>query len=313
MDNFSPLIEKIESLYPLPPEERSRILPLLHRKSLKKKDFFIKAGDMTSEVGYMIKGLLRYYYISENGKEFTRYFCQGGHFVSSFSALVTGEPSAYFIQALEDTDFIVFKYAEWIKLLDSHPVWGKISKAIQDYALILSEKRERSLILDDAKTRYLNFLKEFPGIEEKIKQYDIASYLGITNVALNVIIPVVYSEKTKKYSHFRPFIDNARISLTYSSLFIRNLLPITNKVLIPHEKQKEPFFKRLTAFFKMLLKENLKPYQIVLACMLGIFLGTLPLIADIINGSGTEKKYHNWQQSELELVITSQIVLVVGR
>ncbi len=95
----------------------------------------------------------------------------------------------------------------------------------------------------------------------------------------NVIIPVVYSEKTKKYSHFRPFIDNARISLTYSSLFLRNLLPITNKILIPHEKQKEPIFKRISAFFKMLLKENIKPYQIVLACMLGIFLGTLPLIA----------------------------------
>jgi glycosyltransferase involved in cell wall biosynthesis len=95
----------------------------------------------------------------------------------------------------------------------------------------------------------------------------------------NVAIPVVYSETTKKSSHFRPFVDNARISLTYSGLFIRNLLPITNKVLIPHEKQKEPFFKRISAFFKMLLKENLKPYQIVLACMLGIFLGTLPLIA----------------------------------
>ncbi len=95
----------------------------------------------------------------------------------------------------------------------------------------------------------------------------------------NIIIPVVYSEKTKKYSHFRPFVDNAIISLTYSSLFIRNLLPITNKILIPHEKQKEPIFKRISAYFRMLLKENLKPYQIVLACMLGIFLGTLPLIA----------------------------------
>lgn len=95
----------------------------------------------------------------------------------------------------------------------------------------------------------------------------------------NIIIPVFYSDITKKSSHFRPFLDNARISLTFSSLFIRNLLPITNKVLIPHEKQKEPVFKRMSAFFKMLLKENLKPYQIVLACMLGIFLGTLPLIA----------------------------------
>ncbi len=51
----------------------------------------------------------------------------------------------------------------------------------------LAEKRERSLILEDATTRYLNLLDEFPSIENQVKQYDIASYLGITAVALSRI------------------------------------------------------------------------------------------------------------------------------
>ncbi len=76
-------------------------------------------------------------------------------------------------------------YADWLNLVASHTVWGQISHRVQEEALLLGERRERSLILDDAKTRYLQCLADFPGIEARVKQYDIASYLGITPVALS--------------------------------------------------------------------------------------------------------------------------------
>lgn len=52
---------------------------------------------------------------------------------------------------------------------------------------MIKEKRERDLLLLDAETRYKNFLTEFPGMDQRIKQGIIASYLGIKPETLSRI------------------------------------------------------------------------------------------------------------------------------
>ena len=182
---FRGLLDRLNSFVSLPDAERRRIVPMLRRRTLQAGDFFVRSGEISTTVGYMERGVLRYYYIAPDGREFIRHFCFGGHFVSSSSSVQTGTPSAYSIQAIEESLLITFSYADWISLVGTHTVWGRIGQRIQEEALILAERRERSLILDDAKTRYLQCLEEFPGIETRVKQYDIASYLGITPVALS--------------------------------------------------------------------------------------------------------------------------------
>lgn len=72
-------------------------------------------------------------------------------------------------------------------MIDADPVSGRIAVHLQEAALGLAAERERSLIMDDATTRYLNLLRDVPGIESKVRQYDIAGYLGVTPVALSRI------------------------------------------------------------------------------------------------------------------------------
>jgi CRP-like cAMP-binding protein len=52
---------------------------------------------------------------------------------------------------------------------------------------MIKEKRERDLLLLDAEKRYKNFLNEFPGMDQRIKQGIIASYLGIKPETLSRI------------------------------------------------------------------------------------------------------------------------------
>ena len=94
-------------------------------------------------------------------------------------------------------------------------------------------------------------------------------------------IAVNYNPETIAASHFRPFIDNARISLTYTYLVIRNLFPLPHKVLYgqkPVERIKS-FFLNPFRGLKLLVTEKSSPRQIMFAVMLGIFLATLPLVA----------------------------------
>jgi CRP-like cAMP-binding protein len=184
---FEPFIRSMEAIHPLPPGGRERLVAMLSAQNLSKGEYFVRAGETPARVGYMIKGWLRYFYTDVEGREFVRYFCNGGNFVSSQSALIEGLPSAYSIQAIEDSELVVFAYKDWLSLLETHAAWGIIHKTILDGALVRAEERERSLILDDAATRYRLFLREFPDAEEHVRQYDIASYLGISPVSLSRI------------------------------------------------------------------------------------------------------------------------------
>ena len=185
-EDAAPLRTALEAIEPLPPLEWEFLRTKLRIKHLAKGDFFLKPGFPALQIGFLVKGLIRYYYVAD-GNEFIKHFCFDGHFVSSYASLAAGTSSDYWIEALEPTDLIVFSYQDWMALLRRHPVWGVLNARVQAEALVLAEKRERSLILDSAKTRYTNLLAEVPGIEARVRQYDLARYLGITPVALSRI------------------------------------------------------------------------------------------------------------------------------
>lgn len=193
LPEFESLIRRLERIHQLPPGGRERILPLLRIRNLAKEEYFLRAGQRPATVGFMTEGWLRYFHTDAEGREYIRYFCNGENFVSSQSALVNNEPSGFSIQAIEPSRIVVFDYKGWLALLESHPAWGIIHTAILDEALAVAERRERSLILDDATDRYLRFLEDYPGVEAHVRQYDIASYLGISPVSLSRI----RSAKTK--------------------------------------------------------------------------------------------------------------------
>lgn len=182
-----PLVRRLNEITPMPEAEIARLLPLLTPRKVAKGDFFVRAGDVAQSIGYMVSGLLRYYYVAEDGRELIRYFCEGKSFVSSFSSIMTNTPSLYAIQAVEPTELLVMKAADWFALSKAHVVWGIVTQAIQSYALLLAERRESALVTLDAKARYLQFLEDYPTLEGRVRQYDIASYLGITPVALSRI------------------------------------------------------------------------------------------------------------------------------
>jgi CRP-like cAMP-binding protein len=181
------LIAHLEGIGTLPPGGRERLLRITRSEDLGRGEFFLRAGERPARIGFMTSGWLRYFHTDEEGREYIRYFCHGENFVSSQSALIEGRPSEFSIQAIEPSSLLAFEYSDWLGLLDSHPGWGAIHQAVLERALVASERRERSLILDDARRRYLAFLEEYPGIEEHVRQYDIASYLGISPVSLSRI------------------------------------------------------------------------------------------------------------------------------
>lgn len=181
------LITILKSLVNLTEIEVHQTVCLFQIHTLRKGEFFIRAGDVPQVIGFTISGILRLYYMDTDGNEFTKSFCAENSFVAAYSALLLKQPSRLFIQALEDVKLLIADYSAYRSLSNLYPGLQQLSCKIAEYLFIKKEQRESSLLLDDAKTRYLSFLEAYPGLEARLKQHYIASYLGITPVSLSRI------------------------------------------------------------------------------------------------------------------------------
>ena len=77
------LFDRLQQIEPLPATERERLRPLLHHRRVATGAYHVRGGQADGSIGYVCTGLLRYFYVDAEGREFTRYFCTSGNFVSA--------------------------------------------------------------------------------------------------------------------------------------------------------------------------------------------------------------------------------------
>lgn len=127
---------------------------LFHPCQLQKGEFFVRSGFMADSIGFVVSGL---------------------------------QPSAFSIETLEDTVLLCIRYSDWEKLLEGVLCWNIVARKVIEKIYIMKQLRERELLLEDAESRYLHFMEQYPSLHQRLKQHYIASYLGISPVSLSRI------------------------------------------------------------------------------------------------------------------------------
>ncbi|HYF70321.1 MAG TPA: Crp/Fnr family transcriptional regulator [Ohtaekwangia sp.] len=151
------------------------------------KEFFIRAGQIPKKFGIVQTGLFRYYYLTDDGKEFTKVFMPEHNVISAYSAMIAASPACYNIEAIEPSTVIEIDYDHWQKLRQCDSKWDRLLIFLLEKGYSIKEKREREFLLLDAESRYRIFLQEHADLDKRLKQHMIASYLGITPIALSRI------------------------------------------------------------------------------------------------------------------------------
>ncbi len=177
--------EKLKNI--LPDNRIDELLSIGKTKSIDAGDYFIKAGEVPYKIAFVGSGLFRYVYTNNKGDEFTKSIIVENLFLSSYSAMIVGMPSYFSIEALEDSQVLEIIWKDFTQLIENDIFWVKFLLKLIEKGFLTKEKRERDLLLLDAETRYKNFLVEFPGMDQRIKQGIIASYLGIQPETLSRI------------------------------------------------------------------------------------------------------------------------------
>jgi CRP-like cAMP-binding protein len=180
-------IQILKSIIDLPPQQESEIRAICSIRQLGKGEHFIRAGEIPARMAFNLQGLLRYYYLDKKGNDFTKGFLAEGAPITSYSAMIQNRESYFSIEALEDSVLAVFTYSDWKQLLNKHVCWQQLLILLLEKGYCTKEAREREFLVLDAEEKYRIFVQSFPDIENRIKQHYIASYLGITPVALSRI------------------------------------------------------------------------------------------------------------------------------
>ncbi|WP_054532789.1 Crp/Fnr family transcriptional regulator [Herpetosiphon geysericola] len=163
----------------------TELAAIFHQRSVAAGTHLLLPGSHSHELVFVCSGLLRFYYLTEQGGEANKAFIAEGAFAGPLASSVLNLPVIYGAQALEPSVLLVASYSAFSALFDRHPVFDRLGRKLAEYLLVGKELRMRTLLLHQAKDRYLAFVNQYPDLIERIPQYHIAGYLGITEVSLS--------------------------------------------------------------------------------------------------------------------------------
>ena len=190
------LLKTLQDWAEIPKDQWDDLLPSLVEKKLKKGDFFLKTGEKASKIGFVITGYCRQFYTDKDNHEFNHSFVFENELMGGYPSLLRNSPSTYSIQAMEECDLLVIDWKEFESFFTRNICWERLVRKVAEKNYLQKTQRESAFLLKDARERYLEVCEYEPEVIDRVPQYHLASYLGITASALNRIIKKIEKEET---------------------------------------------------------------------------------------------------------------------
>lgn len=166
-------------------DELEDIASRFKRKVIKKNDYLLRQGDTCKDLVFVQEGCLRLYYLNED-IEVSVWFAFPQSSAIEMYSFISGNPSNYFLQAIEDSEVLCLQKAELNKLYQSQPKMQEMMRNFWEDVILNLINRFTALQTDSAEKRYLDLLNK-PAYMETIPQKYLASFIGVTPTSLSRI------------------------------------------------------------------------------------------------------------------------------
>ena len=171
-----------------PPEkELSELLRLFHGGTCSREETLIMAGEPWDRAFFIHEGIMRLYYTDREGREYNKAFFSEGELVWPVAPSAQREKIRFTIAPLENLKLSVCSFRVLQSWLKEQNYWEPFALS---YAEAFAEEkfiREYEFLMHSAPERFQHFCEEHPQLAERIPDYHLASYLGMTNVSLSRI------------------------------------------------------------------------------------------------------------------------------
>ena len=182
---FEILFKNISKKISLTADEQELLKTFFIPKKIRKKQYLLQEGDVAKYGAFVENGMLRSYTIDKKGIEHIVQFAFEGWWIGDQFSLITGEPSVYNIDALEDSELLLLTKPAEEEMLKQIPKMESYYRLLLQNNMIATQRRLVSSLSNTAEEKYQQLVDACPTIPQRVPQHMLASYLGITPETLS--------------------------------------------------------------------------------------------------------------------------------
>jgi len=182
---FELLYKKVNAIVSITEEEFESCKAFFVAKTLRKRHYFLQQGEVCRYQAFVVKGILRSYTIDKKDNEHILQFASEGWWMADLSSYLNNEPSYLNMDAVENAELLLIDKPAWDKAMERIPKLEHYFRIIIQNHLVATQKRLLESFTEPAEEKYTRFLQQFPGCENRVPWYMIASYLGIKRETLS--------------------------------------------------------------------------------------------------------------------------------
>ncbi|MBD0401510.1 Crp/Fnr family transcriptional regulator [Flammeovirga sp. EKP202] len=187
MTDYQNILRNIKRYVELSEEDEQEFISIIKTSSVKKRQFIVQPNFVCEYQTYVEKGAFRSYFVSDEGEDHTIQFAIEDWFISDFNSYISQEPASLFVEALEDGIIHQIAYQDVENLCEKKPKFERFFRLVAQKSFAYAQKRVLSNLGKSAEARYIEFQAQYPTIVQRVPQYALASYLGMSAEFLSKI------------------------------------------------------------------------------------------------------------------------------
>lgn len=150
-------------------------------------ELVVEPGGVSDDVAFIVRGCFRMFFLERDGSEHTAQIFTEGTFVGDYESFLLRTPADRWVQALEDGMLLLLSRQDQHALYASHVAFERFGRRLAEELYVVSARRYASFLRFDARARYEELVRARPELLQRVPQYVLASYLGVTPETLSRI------------------------------------------------------------------------------------------------------------------------------
>ena len=187
MTNQNKIIEYINKSVHLTDQEAEIFGASFREVKIKKRQFIVQPDFIVKNRNYVLNGAFRAYVVDDNGQDSTIAFAIEDWWITDYNSYILQKPATMFVVALEDSVILEISYEKEQALKQSNHKFETFFRIRAERTAAFMQQRIISNLTQTAGERYESFINKYPQIVQRVPQYALASYLGMTTEFLSRI------------------------------------------------------------------------------------------------------------------------------
>ena len=187
MSEYQSLIDHINNKIQLTEEETDQFIAAFKLVKVKKRQFVVQPNFTAKYRNYIVKGAFRAYVVADGGQDHTISFAIEDWWITDYNSFIYQQPATMFVAALEESTILQLDFEKEKQLKASNNKFETYFRINAERGLAFYQRRIIANLTLTAEQRYELFIEKYPQIAQRVPQYALASFLGMTTEFLSRI------------------------------------------------------------------------------------------------------------------------------